>query len=131
MNIMNRLASVDVAVRMDQEQRILDEMICLLRTIPDPQEWPEPYRQIFAQAILPFLRYPPGSIPRLGREHAKGLLLMAMVYGGRAVVERIPAWILRAARKGSRDPELERTAERVRHNLARVFKLRKGKPDGK
>jgi hypothetical protein len=115
----------NIAARMDQEQRILDEMLRLLRSSPDPQEWPAPYRQIFAQAVLPVVREVPGRVPVLRREHVKGVRLMLKVYKGhRATMERLPTWIVQAARKDRRDPRWERAAERVRHNLGRLINLR-------
>lgn len=118
------ISKEQIAVLLDREQRVMEEMSRLLRSAPDPEHWPEPYRQIFAQAVLPALREAPGKAPVLRLEHAKGLRLMFRVYGGqgrRATVESIPAWIVQAARKDRRDPRWERMAERVRHNLRLVI----------
>jgi hypothetical protein len=73
---------------------------------------------------LPALREAPGKAPVLRREHVKGIRLMLRVYGGRATMESIPDWVVRAARRDCRNPRWECTAERVRHNLIRLVGIR-------
>lgn len=106
------------------EERHLREMVELALDdleCPDPRDFPEPWRQIFAQAVLP-----PNRRGRLDNEHAKGLRLLGFLYPGKNTIERIPDWILEAVK--NRDPSLGRSAERIRADMLRILQHRTRKP---
>lgn len=118
---------IEEKIRM--EERHLKEMVELALECPDPRNFPEPWRQIFAQAVLP-----PNRRGRLDNEHAKGLRLLGFFYPGKNTIERIPDWILEAVKH--RDPSLGRSAERIRADMLRILEhktrkyLQETKPDG-
>ena len=82
-----------------------------------PEEWPEPLRQIFAQACWPHVISRTRWIPTLGVEHAKGLLLAGHFWRGATTYERLPGWVRLAAAKSRRIPDYETLAEHVRQHL--------------
>ncbi len=113
----------DISKRIRAEEAALTEMVLLSKSGSQPGDWPEPYRKIFAQAALPVLQ----PLHNLARpvpraEHAKGLLLAYHYYAQQMVhpvLERLPEWIVREARREARSTRLEIAAERIRHNLIR------------
>lgn len=117
-----------IATRLDRDQRILNEMILFAQQEKhhDPEQWSEPYRQVFAQAVLPVLREIPNRLPIPRLEHVKGVRLMHHFYPDRrATLESIPTWIVQAANKEHRDPQWETAAERVRHDLQKADSLQR------
>lgn len=105
------------------EEDALSEIVGLARSGLAPETWSDPFRQIFAQAALPVLRERQGLLPVPRLEHAKGLRMLLRIYPGRITFESLPSWIVQAARGDRREPELERAAERVRHNLTRGLEI--------
>jgi hypothetical protein len=89
-----------------------------------PEQWPEPLRQIFAQACLARVRsrLPVRTMP--GLEHAKGLRLAGRMWIGCTTFERLPLWVREAASAEHRNPDLEVLAEHTRHHLAREMSKR-------
>lgn len=100
-------------------QKFFNEALILAKSGRPPDEWPEPLIQVYAQAVHP--RHA-ASLPLIGREIAKGLLLHRYFYASRITVESLPTWI--TVRAGHRDPSLEHAAERLRHRL--MSALRRG-----
>lgn len=114
--------SKDAVCQINEGESIIRAMIELSRLNP-PELWPEPYRQIFAQAVLPACsRLDRHGQRSIGVEHAKGLSLLRHFYFvKRTTLDRIPLWIVRAECK----PELNRSAENVRQNLSRRIRIDK------
>ena len=90
-----------------------------------PDQWPEPLRQIFAQACLAYIRSRLPVRPVLGIEHAKGLRLAGKMWPGCTTLERLPQWVREAASARSRNPELEILAEHTRQHLTREMSKRR------
>ena len=89
-----------------------------------PDKWPEPLRQIFAQACLAHVRSNPAVRPVLGLEHAKGLRLAGRMWTGCTTLERLPLWVRKAASAKHRNPDLEILAEHTRQHLQREMSKR-------
>lgn len=115
------LREFDAVLR--EEESHLVALVSLWRSGEDPVDWPDPYRQIFAQSCIPHVRRFPGRRPSLTREHAKGLRLAGRMWLGKTTFERLPLWVREAARPEKRDPRWERMAERTRHNLVRRVEM--------
>jgi len=107
---------------------ILDQTIHDMADLWDkrvpPDHWPEPLRQIFAQACLAHVcpRFP--IRPVLGLEHAKGLRLAGAVWPGCTTLERLPQWVREAASVQRRNPDLEILAEHTRQHLTHEVRKR-------
>jgi hypothetical protein len=89
-----------------------------------PNQWPEPLRQIFAQACLAHVRSNLAVRPVLGLEHAKGLRLAGRMWAGCTTLERLPLWVREAASAKHRNPDLEILAEHTRQHLTREMSKR-------
>ena len=106
--------------------KTIREMADLLDEQISPEQWPEPLRQIFAQACLPHVQSRMKVRPVLGIEHAKGLRLAGRIWLGCTTIERLPQWIHEAALPKNRDSDLEILAEHVRHHLLHEVYRRRG-----
>lgn len=94
------------------EEAHLKKMVELSSSGTDPETWEQPWKTLFAMAVLP-------DYPRLDSEHGKGLRLLSSFYKGKNTMERIPAWILILSKQGDRS--LVRSAERVRADLPNIL----------
>jgi hypothetical protein len=94
------------------------------KQVPSDQ-WPEPLRQIFAQACLAHVRSRLAVRTVPGLEHAKGLRLAGKMWIGCTTFERLPLWIREAASVEHRNPDLEVLAEHTRHHLGREISKRR------
>ena len=103
----------------ERENRILREVADLLASGVRPEELPIPYRKMFAQAVIPF------RDSRSLIESRKGLRLLGSFFPGLTTFERIPGWIRQEVE--ARDPKEERTAERLRADLSRAFRIARRK----
>ena len=90
-----------------------------------PDQWPEPLRQIFAQACLAHVRSHLPVRPVLGIEHAKGLRLSGVFWPGCTTLERLPQWITDAASLRQRKKDLEILAEHTRQHLGHEISKRR------
>ena len=90
-----------------------------------PDQWPEPLRQIFAQACVPHVRSHLPVRPVLGIEHAKGLRLVGLFWSGRTTIERLPEWVTEAASLRHRNPDMEILAEHTRQHLSHEISRRR------
>lgn len=113
------MSMIPLAHTISNEERTIDSMLDQVGGGVLPDQWPPLLRQVFAQAALPRSQSAPGRLPGLTLEHAKGLKLYRYFYPGRLTIESLPQWITGS----ERDPCLERSAERARHNLVRRIKM--------
>lgn len=90
-----------------------------------PNRWPEPLRQIFAQACVPHVRSHLSVRPILGLEHAKGLRLAGLFWQGCTTLERLPEWVTEAASLRRRNSDLEILAEHTRQHLGHEISKRR------
>ena len=114
---------IDFDAVLREEESHLVALVSLWRSGKDPVDWPEPYRQIFAQSYIPPARHLPGRCLIVTLEHTKGLRLAGCMWLGRTTLECLPLWVREAAHHEKRDPRWERMAERTRHNLVRRVEM--------
>ncbi len=115
--------TVSVDAIADRDQTIHNMADLWEQQVP-PNQWPEPLRQIFAQACLAHVRSNLAVRPVLGLEHAKGLRLAGRMWAGCTTLERLPLWVRETASAKHRNPDLEILAEHTRQHLVREMSKR-------
>ena len=109
----------DLDALVAREDQIVKEIVELALDGVLPENFPPPYRKMFAQAVVPFR----DSRSRI--ESRKGLRLLGYFYPGQTTFERIPGWIRDEIK--NRAPKEERTAERLRADIPKSCMVKKRK----